>query len=280
MGDGQPKYLNTAETAIFHEKRNLYGFNWAKQHIVSDARAVVVEGYTDAIACYEAGIGNVVATLGTALTEQHVKTLTRFSKQIIYLFDGDAAGQKAAERAIQFIEQSSVDLRCVVLPDNMDPMEFLSARGGDALRALLDDAEPLMDFVFGKLAERSDASTPAGRTKALDEACRLIYPLRASYLIDSYYMQIATGCAWMWIRCARLLRRSSVPCAPKSRPLDAASRRANPPVLLLRGIVRLPPRQGELGGALAPRGRCQPFATAAKTSMCRMTTYRLMPTRA
>lgn len=191
MGDGQPKYLNTAETAIFHKKRNLYGFNWAKQHIVSDARAVVVEGYTDAIACYEAGIGNVVATLGTALTEQHVKTLTRFSKQIIYLFDGDAAGQKAAERAIQFIEQSSVDLRCVVLPDNMDPMEFLTARGGDALRALLDDAEPLMDFVFGKLAERSDVSTPAGRTKALDEACRLIYPLRASYLIDSYYMQIA-----------------------------------------------------------------------------------------
>lgn len=191
MGDGQPKYLNTAETALFHKKRNLYGFNWAKQHIVAEGKAVVVEGYTDAIACYEAGIGNVVATLGTALTEQHVKTLTRFSKQIVYLFDGDAAGQKAAERAIQFIEQSSVDLRCVVLPDNMDPMEFITARGGDALRALLNDAEPLMDFVFRKLAERSDVTTPAGRTKALDEACRLIYPLRASYLIDSYYMQIA-----------------------------------------------------------------------------------------
>lgn len=191
MGDGQPKYLNTAETALFHKKRNLYGFNWAKQHIVAEGRAIVVEGYTDAIACYEAGIGNVVATLGTALTEQHVKTLTRFSKQIVYLFDGDAAGQKAAERAIQFIEKSSVDLRCVVLPDNMDPMEFITARGGDGLRSLLDDAEPLMDFVFRKLAERSDVSTPAGRTKALDEACRLIFPLRASYLIDSYYLQIA-----------------------------------------------------------------------------------------
>ncbi|OUP06975.1 DNA primase [Collinsella sp. An2] len=191
MGQGEPKYLNTAETALFHKKRNLYGFNWAKEHIVAQAEAIVVEGYTDAIACYEAGIGNVVATLGTALTEHHVKTLTRFAKRIVYLFDGDAAGQKAAERAIQFIERDSMDLCCVVLPDGQDPMEFISAHGGDALRERIDAAEPLMDFVFRKLEERSDISTPGGRTKALQDACRLIYPLRQSYMVDSYYMQIA-----------------------------------------------------------------------------------------
>ena len=191
MGQGEPKYLNTAETSVFHKKRNLYGFNWAKDAIIAEGAAIVVEGYTDAIACYEAGIGNVVATLGTALTAQHVKTLTRFAKKIIYLFDGDAAGQKAAERAIQFIENASVDLRCVVLPEGADPMEYLTAHGGDALRALLDDAEPLLDFVFRKLGERSDVSTPGGRTHALEEACRLIYPLRASYMVDGYYQQIA-----------------------------------------------------------------------------------------
>ena len=191
MGDGQPKYLNTAETALFHKKRNLYGFNWAKDQIVARAEAVVVEGYTDAIACYEAGIGNVVATLGTALTEHHVKTLTRFAKKIIYLFDGDAAGQKAAERAIQFIESDAIDLRCVVLPDGNDPMEFITAHGGDALRERLDASEPLMEFVFRKLEERSDVSTPGGRTRALEEALRLIYPLRSSYMIDSYYLKIA-----------------------------------------------------------------------------------------
>ena len=120
-----------------------------------------------------------------------MKTLTRFAKRIIYLFDGDAAGQKAAERALGFIEQSSADLRCVVLPDGMDPMEFITARGGDALRALLEDAEPLMDFVFRKLGERCDTSTPGGRAAALDDACRLIYPLRSSFLIDTYFMQIA-----------------------------------------------------------------------------------------
>lgn len=191
MGSGEPKYLNTAETALFHKKRNLYGFNWAKEHIVAQNEAVVVEGYTDAIACWEGGIKNVVATLGTALTEHHVKTLTRFAKRIVYLFDGDAAGQKAAERALQFVETGSVDLRCVILPDDMDPNDFVLARGGQALRSLLDQAEPLIDFVFRKLDERSDVSTPSGRARALEEACRLIYPLRTSYMIDAYYMQIA-----------------------------------------------------------------------------------------
>lgn len=191
MGKGEPKYLNTAETPVFHKKRNLYGFNWAKEHIVAANEAIVVEGYTDAIACWEAGIKNVVATLGTALTEHHVKTLTRFAKRIVYLFDGDAAGQKAAERAIQFVETGSVDLRCVILPDDLDPADFLRDRGGEELRALLDAAEPLMDFVFRKLEDRSDVSTPGGRARALEDACRLIYPLRDSYMIDTYYMQIA-----------------------------------------------------------------------------------------
>lgn len=191
LGAGEPKYLNTSETPIFHKKRNLYGFNWAKEHIVAQGEAVVVEGYTDCIACWEAGLGNVVATLGTALTEHHVKTLTRFAKRIVYLFDGDAAGQKAAERAIQFIEHDSIDLRCVILPDDLDPNDFVHEHGGDALRALLDASEPLMDFVFRKLEERSDVSTPGGRAKALEDACRLIYPLRSSYMIDTYYMQIA-----------------------------------------------------------------------------------------
>ena len=191
MGDGQPKYLNTAETSVFHKKRNLYGFNWAKEFIVAENTAIVVEGYTDCIACWEAGIKNVVATLGTALTEHHVKTLTRFAKRIVYMFDGDAAGQKAARRAIQFIEQDSMDLRCVVLPDGNDPMEFITAHGGDALRERIAAAEPLMDFVYRSLEESSDISTPGGRTKALEDALELIYPLRDSYMIDTYFVQIA-----------------------------------------------------------------------------------------
>ena len=135
------KYLNSSETPIFHKGKNLYGFNWAKDHIVNNNEAIVVEGYISAMSCWKAGIENIVAVLGTALTENHVKTLMRFTKKIVYMFDGDAAGQKAARRAVQFIEKDDLDLRCVILP-------LRSAR-----------------------APR--------------------YPVRASHLSDSYYMQIA-----------------------------------------------------------------------------------------
>lgn len=185
------KYLNTSETPIFHKGKNLYGFNWAKDHIVNNDEAIVVEGYISAMSCWKAGIENIVAVLGTALTERHVKTLTRFTKKIVYMFDGDAAGQKAARRAIQFIEKDDIDLRCVILPDGMDPDDYVRANGPEKLRELLDDSIPLMDFVFGKLEEESDISTPGGRAKAMRSALELIYPLRTSYMIDGYYMQIA-----------------------------------------------------------------------------------------
>ncbi|QWT16963.1 DNA primase [Collinsella sp. zg1085] len=190
-GAGEPKYLNTAETTLFHKKKNLYGFNWAKEGIVAKNEVIVVEGYTDAIACWEAGIHHVVATLGTALTEHHVKTLNRFAKRIVYLFDGDAAGQAAAERALHVIELGDMDLRCVILPDNLDPFDFLQTHDAAELEKRIETAEPLIDFVLRKLGERSDTTTPGGRANALEEALRLIYPLRESYLIDSYYVQIA-----------------------------------------------------------------------------------------
>ena len=185
------KYLNTSETPIFHKGKNLYGFNWAKEHIVAAGEVIVVEGYISAMSCWKAGIENIVAVLGTALTEAHVRTLTRFTKRIIYMFDGDAAGQKAARRAIQFIEKDDIDLRCVTLPGGMDPDDYVRAEGVDKLRALIAGSEPLMDFVFRKLEEESDIGTPGGRAKAMRSALELIYPLRASYMIDGYYMQIA-----------------------------------------------------------------------------------------
>ena len=143
--------------------------------------AIVVEGYTDAIACWEAGINNVVATLGTALTEHHVKTLTRFAKRIVYLFDGDAAGQKAAAARSSSSSRIPMDLRCVALPDDMTPTDYIAAHGDEPLRTLIDEAEPLMDFVYRTLEERSNITTPAGRAKCagrcadahLSAACKL-----------------------------------------------------------------------------------------------------------
>ena len=279
MGDGQPKYLNTAETSVFHKKRNLYGFNWAKEFIVAQDTAIVVEGYTDCIACWEAGIKNVVATLGTALTEHHVKTLTRFAKRIVYMFDGDAAGQKAARRAIQFIEQDSMDLRCVVLPDGNDPMEFITAHGGGELQKRIDAAEPLMDFVYRSLQESSDISTPGGRAKALEDALTLIYPLRDSYMIDTYFIQIADLWVWIWRQCvrARAVCFAMSPSARMrndvvSRTMSASGHRLS--ALVARAVGRLV-RRGHLA-VLGHRARRRLCPRRSKKS--RMTTSRSMPT--
>ena len=141
IGTGEPKYLNSQETPLFHKSQVLYGLDHAKAAMAATGVAIVVEGYTDVIALHEAGIENAVATLGTALTMRHIRVLSRHaSKRIVYLFDGDAAGQRAADRALAFIDKSmtpeagrsQVDLVAVTLPDNLDPAEFVQARGSDA----------------------------------------------------------------------------------------------------------------------------------------------------
>ena len=129
IGAGEPKYLNTQDTPAFHKSANLYAIDRAKASITSTGTAVVVEGYTDVIALHEAGLTNAVATLGTALTREHVRLLSRFAKRVVYLFDGDAAGLRAADRASEFIDSSitpeagrdRVELHVAVLPDGPGP---------------------------------------------------------------------------------------------------------------------------------------------------------------
>ena len=192
MTDAKPKYLNTKETAVFSKRKHLFAFDRAKDSMVATGTAIVCEGYTDVIAMHEAGFTNAVATLGTALTMDHVKLIERFAKnRIVCMFDGDEAGQRAAERAVQYIDKTSAELLCVVLPDGQDPMEFLSAHGADALRPILESAQPLMDFVFSKRIQGYDLSVPGRRVAALDDMASLLAPLKNSILLDGYATQLA-----------------------------------------------------------------------------------------
>ena len=199
IGKGEPKYLNTSETPIFHKSSNMFGIDKAKSSIVSGGCAIVVEGYTDVIAMHEAGITNTVATLGTALTAQHVKLLSRFASTIVYLFDGDAAGQKAAMRASEFIDWSSavesrrdpIDLKVTVLPDNMDPAEFVAARGAEAMREQVAGAEPLLKFSINRVLERYDLGKPQMKVKAMEESLQILYPIRNSVMATDYVNTIA-----------------------------------------------------------------------------------------
>ena len=201
IGKGEPKYLNSSETIVFHKSNVLFGLDKAKNYIVSTGYAAVVEGYTDVIACHEAGIKNVVATLGTSLTLQHIKLLSRYaSKKIVYLFDGDEAGQRAAERALQFIDyrmtpeagQSRCDLHAATIPNAMDPAEYIEAKGAEAMRDVLENSVPLIDFGIRRRIAKYDLSTPEGRSRALMDAISILAPIKDSILAKDYASMIAS----------------------------------------------------------------------------------------
>ncbi len=197
LGSGEPKYLNTQETPIFHKSRNLYAIEVAKNEIVKAESAIVVEGYTDVIALHEAGVKNVVATLGTALTRQHVKLLSRFTKRIVYLFDADEAGMRAAERAAEFIDVSigsegeAIDLAVAVIPDSRDPADFVSEEGADAMAEVVAAAQPLMAFVIDRRLARHDLESPEGRSRGLAAAAGVLASVKGSILAQDYAAYVA-----------------------------------------------------------------------------------------
>ena len=200
IASGEPKYLNSQETPIFHKSEVLYGLDQAKGAITATGTAIVVEGYTDVIALHAAGVENAVATLGTALTRQHIREISRFaSKRIVYLFDGDAAGQRAADRALQFIDYSMtpesgkmrVELLAVVLPDNLDPADFVAQRGADQLREQVAAARPLLQFGIDRRLSTHGLDTPEGRSAAFVDALAVLAPIKDSLIAKEYAVQIA-----------------------------------------------------------------------------------------
>ena len=179
----------------------MFALDKAKARMTSTGDAIVVEGYTDVIALHEAGFTNVVATLGTSLTRQHIRLLSHHAKsRIIYLFDGDEAGQRAADRALQFIDSSitpeagisRVDLCAVTLPDGLDPAEFVAAYGPDAFKTVLDGAIPLIKFGIDRRLSRYDLQTPEGRSRATNEALAVLAPIKDSLLAKDYAVYISS----------------------------------------------------------------------------------------
>ncbi len=192
MSDAKPKYLNTRETSVFHKSKHMFAFDYAKESIAARGYAIVTEGYMDVISMHEAGFTNTVAALGTALSLEHVRTLSRFAKTIVCMFDGDAAGQHAAEAAVRYVESTKAALSCVVLPGGQDPDEFLKEHGADAMAEQLKGARPLIEFVIEKKLEQLDLSSPGLRLTALDELAKILAPLKESYLLDGYAQQVAS----------------------------------------------------------------------------------------
>lgn len=168
MGAGEPKYLNSPETPLFHKGRELYGLFEHRRAIQGENRVVVVEGYMDVVMLDQHGVQNAVATLGTAITPDHLTRLLRLADEIVFAFDGDNAGRKAAWRALENSLPQAQDgklLSFLFLPEGEDPDSYVQAQGAAAFRALCDKAMPLSDFLFAELSAQTDLSSQEGQVR-------------------------------------------------------------------------------------------------------------------
>lgn len=189
-----PKYLNSPETPLFNKSATLYGIHLAKKGIIDSKTAVIVEGYTDAIACHQAGINNVVATLGTAFTKQHAGQLCRYAEKLILIFDPDQAGQKAADRAVEIFLTENTDVFISSLPDGLDPADLMRKEDGLAQwQAAMDSASDALEYQFSRISSQIDsAGTITGRQHVIEQYLRYlgqsglerVKPLRKTFILQ------------------------------------------------------------------------------------------------
>jgi DNA primase len=173
LDQGLPKYINSIETPLFRKGSNLYGLYQAKEGIRRVDRVVVVEGYLDVMALHQFGLGYAVATLGTALTPDHVRVLGRYTRNIVALFDGDDAGRKAAARSFEIFIETGLLGRAAFLPKDEDPDTYIHGHGPEALEKILDEAVPLADYHFSSLTQRFGMSLE-GKSQIAGEVSRLL----------------------------------------------------------------------------------------------------------
>ena len=227
--DNGPKYLNTPETVLYKKSQVLYGVDLAKHDIANNLKAVVVEGYTDVMACHLAGERTAVATCGTAFGEEHVQILRRMLMdqdelrgRVIFTFDGDEAGRNAALKAFageqKFVTQTFV----AVQPDGLDPCELRQQRGDLAVRDLIASHIPLAEFAIRVTLDRFDLSIPEGRVEALAATAPVVARLKDTSLRDEYARRLA---GWLGMEVEPVLDRvrhgSGRPAARDERPTGA-----------------------------------------------------------
>ncbi|MDD6120274.1 MAG: DNA primase [Selenomonadaceae bacterium] len=165
LDDSKPKYLNTPETILFNKRKLLFGLDRSHRAIQDVGYAIVVEGYMDAISVFGAGVQNVVATLGTAFTQEHARLLLQYAQRIYFCYDSDAAGQKATLRALSIVQRTGAEVRVIVVPDGKDPDEYIRKHGAEAFRKLAEKAQDLYSYMLQHALREFDAGTPDGRSR-------------------------------------------------------------------------------------------------------------------
>jgi DNA primase len=193
-GHDGPKYKNTSDDALIYAKSKiLYGLNWAKESIVHSAEAIVCEGYTDVIGFASAGVPRAVATCGTALTDEHVRLLKRFTNRLVLAFDADAAGQNAAARVYEWEQKFEIEVAVADLPNGVDPAD-LARTDAARLVASVDNARPFLGFRVERVLAAGNVRTPEGRARTADAALAVVREHPSDLVRDQYVMAIADRC--------------------------------------------------------------------------------------
>ncbi len=168
--DNPAKYMNSPETPLFHKRRELYALDLARPAITQEKCAIVVEGYTDVISLHQAGIRNVVAGLGTALTKEQLDLLGRYAEEVVLIYDADAAGQRAALRNIEVVEDADVAVSLIALPEGLDPDEFVRTHGPEAFMELLEGRVSPIEYELRMIFAEHSAQSPDGQARAAQAA--------------------------------------------------------------------------------------------------------------
>ena len=257
LGDGEPKYLNSPETPLFEKGREVFGLPQARAALREKDMVIVVEGYMDVVALAQHGVGNVVATLGTATTAAHVQKLLRQVNRIVYCFDGDNAGRKAAWRALgnsleALPEQKSISF--VFLPEADDPDSYVRCHGTAAFERLIAQATPLSEFLLRELASRGDMTSAEGKARLVAEAKPLLGRLQTASLRLQLVKRLAEASGFSPSEVERLCE-----LRPIAAPSPACVPRLAPSLFrpLLRLLLQRPSLAGRVPLAALPAGSAE-----------------------
>ena len=234
--EDNPKYLNSPETPLFSKSRSVFGLDLARQRIIETGVVAVVEGYTDVIMAHQFGVSNVVSILGTAMTEQHVTLLRRFASRIVLLFDADAAGDMAVNRAVSLFLTQPIEIAIAAMPTDVDPDEFLLEHGAEAFEKVLANAQDALTFKWKLLSKQfNDTGDLTARQKAVEQYLAELAAARGTGPVDAMRWGMALQ---------RVSRMTDIPVEQLNRQFKPA--RPQPPKFPQRnGPPRAEPDQGE-----------------------------------
>ncbi|MBR2880409.1 MAG: DNA primase, partial [Oscillospiraceae bacterium] len=193
LGDGEPKYLNTRETPVFNKSRNLFALNLAKKS--KNGYILLAEGNIDVVSLHQAGFDSAVASLGTSLTPEQARLISRYANEVVIAYDNDAAGQKAAQRAIGILENLDLKVKVLRMNGAKDPDEFIKLKGADAFKNLLEQSENHVEYRLQSAMSKYDLSLDEEKVSALKDAVSIIASLPNAVEREVYSMRVADKCS-------------------------------------------------------------------------------------